>query len=116
MIITTTKTNEFHFHGPGGHWVMNSLSFDSNAFLSPPLASRRNFSARQPAVRFPNPAPQRVDNNTTNRFVLPEDRISHGLSLGLIAFTLPTVGYAFYQLWHLVGGETLTHAVQAFAR
>ncbi len=46
---------------------------------------------------------------------MADDRVSSGLALGLFAFTLPAVGYALLQLWHLVGGDTLNHAVRAFA-
>lgn len=44
-----------------------------------------------------------------------EDGANGGLSLGLLAVTLPTVGYALVQLTHLLSGNNLEQAVRAFA-
>ena len=43
-----------------------------------------------------------------------EDGINGGLSLGLLAVTLPTVGYSLVQLSHLLSGENLQQAIRAF--
>ena len=45
-----------------------------------------------------------------------EDKINGGVSLGLLAVTLPTVGYALTQLTHLMSGGNLEQAIRAFAR
>ena len=44
-----------------------------------------------------------------------EDGVNGGLSLGLLAVTLPTVGYSLVQLSHLLSGENLQQAIRAFA-
>ena len=43
-----------------------------------------------------------------------EEGANGGLSLGLVAVTLPTVGYALVQLSHLLSGDHLQQAVRAF--
>ncbi len=43
-----------------------------------------------------------------------EDGLNGGLSLGLLAVTLPTVGYTLVQLSHLLSGGNLQQAIRAF--
>ena len=45
-----------------------------------------------------------------------EDRASQGMLIGLAAVTVPAAVYCLLQTWHLVGGDTLRQAIQAFAR
>ena len=42
------------------------------------------------------------------------DGVSSSLSLGLLAVTLPSVGYSLVQLSHLLSGGNLEQAVRAF--
>ena len=46
--------------------------------------------------------------------VLPEESVSDGILLGLAALLLPTVAYSFAQMWSLISGGSLEHAVRAF--
>lgn len=45
---------------------------------------------------------------------LPGEKTSDGILLGLAALLLPTVAYSFAQMWSLVSGGALEHAVRAF--
>lgn len=44
----------------------------------------------------------------------PDERVSNGILLGLGALLPPTVAYSFAQMWNLVSGGTLEHAIRAF--
>ena len=45
---------------------------------------------------------------------LPNEHVSDGILAGLAALTLPTMVYSFVQLWSLLAGGSLNHAVRAF--
>ena len=42
------------------------------------------------------------------------DRVAPLLQIGLAALALPAVAYSLTQLWNLVSGDTLQHAIRAF--
>ena len=42
------------------------------------------------------------------------DRVAPLLQLALAALALPAVAYSMTQLWSLVSGDTLQHAIRAF--
>ncbi len=47
-------------------------------------------------------------------FLVQDEHASDGILLGLAALTLPAVVYSFAQLWSLLGGGSLQHAIRAF--
>lgn len=97
---------------------MKSLSIDSQSFFTPYVAPSRGVRGTPLSVVRPNHSPRQplpMRASAPARFDLADDHVSDGISLGLVALTLPAVAYAICQLWHLVGGETLTQAVRAFA-
>ncbi len=46
--------------------------------------------------------------------VQQDERASDGILIGLAALTLPAVVYSFVQLWSLLAGGSLQHAIRAF--
>lgn len=68
-----------------------------------PLANRAARAVTRPLrMRFSAPV------------VLPDERASGGILLALGALTLPVVAYSFTQLWSLLAGGSLAHAIRAF--
>lgn len=46
--------------------------------------------------------------------VQADERASDGMLVALGALTLPVVAYSFMQLWSLLAGGSLQHAIRAF--
>ena len=77
---------------------------------------RRTASSTQPTIYRDTPfagrpltRPLRLPLPT---LTLPEEHASNGILIGLAALTLPAVVYSFTQLWSLLAGGSLTHAVR----
>ena len=56
----------------------------------------------------------RSNRNTLFAPLQTDERASDGILAGLAVLTLPVVAYSFMQLWSLMAGGSLAHAVRAF--
>ncbi len=65
------------------------------------------------AVRPPGTV-VRLRRSSLYALVQQDERASGGILLGLAALTLPVVVYSFTQLWSLLAGGSLQHAIRAF--
>ncbi len=65
------------------------------------------------AVRTPGTV-VRLRRSSLHALVQQDERASDGILIGLAALTLPAVVYSFTQLWSLLAGGSLQHAIRAF--
>ena len=88
----------------------NTLAFFKTPMARDGFSSDSTFTNR-PGNRHPQPAsPQLSPAALTKPLANPEGAVL----LGLAAFAVPAVVYSLLQLTHLVSGNLLTQAIQAF--
>ncbi len=91
-------------------------SLDSYALATPsPKRAHSNTIYRDTplAVRTPGTV-VRLRRSSLHVLVQQDERASDGILIGLAALTLPAVVYSFTQLWSLMAGGSLQHAIRAF--
>ena len=94
--------------------LMTQLDSYALSTASPERAHRNTIYRDTPlAVRTPGTV-VRLRRSSLHALVQQDERASDGILVGLAALTLPVVVYSFTQLWSLLAGGSLQHAVRAF--